>query len=193
MAERGRRMNTITKKNFIADDTRILNGRVIVGVCALVLYLGLRLWLGTEADRTRFFVIAAVLAVVIIGACILLLCLKKKMKKRELPSAYIVEDVFIRVRKKEIPSLHHANTLQYTLTFSRSGDYTYLTDSGSDRKEPEDPGADYSAVHFSRPGDKVYLVISERSGKILRCFNARYYRLCEEDFTLADGKYRCRN
>lgn len=66
------------------------------------------------------------------------------------------------------------------------------------KKEPEETDADYSAVFFSEPGDKFYLLmsknpksLSENSKKdmIIKAFNAKYYKLVEEDFEYKDGKY----
>ena len=75
-----------------------------------------------------------------------------------------------------------------TLKFSRNGTYDVNI---FEKSEPEKPSCDYSAVNFSKPGDKFYLMISKRGENkcIVKAFNSKYFKLVEEDFEYVDGKY----
>lgn len=111
---------------------------------------------------------------------------------------YIVEDVFINVNEKNVFANRfnrYGRQYEYEIKFSRNGIYRIILFS---KKEPEEIDADYSAVFFSKPGDKFYLLISknpkllsENSKKdmIIKAFNAKYYKLVEDDFEYKDGKY----
>lgn len=125
----------------------------------------------------------------VIGTCIVcILEMILKRKTQHLPSPYyIVEDVFIHVFEKEYISLKHANRVLYTLKFSKSGEYTYWASKKWKNQEKDDEN--YSAIFFSNPGDKFYLVIAKRDGKICRCYNKTYFSLYEDDFDYIDGKY----
>ena len=108
---------------------------------------------------------------------------------------YISEDVFINAN--EINALtnqlrrfsrHNVMQFEYQIKFSRSGIHNVLFFS---KAEPEDIDADYSAVFFSNPGDKFYLLMSKSNKEelIIKAFNAKYYQLAEDDFDYIDGKY----
>ena len=108
---------------------------------------------------------------------------------------YISEDVFINAN--EINALtnqlrrfsrHNVMQFEYQIKFSRSGIHNVLFFS---KAEPEDIDADYSAVFFSNPGDKFYLLMSKSNKEelIIKAFNAKYYQLSEDDFDYIDGKY----
>lgn len=104
---------------------------------------------------------------------------------------YIVEDVFINAH--EIYAIsnrlnRHIHHYDYEIKFSRSGIYSIII---LTKKEPKEIDADYSAVFFSKPGDKFYLLMSKGKGEelIIKAFNAKYYKLVENDFEYIDGKY----
>ncbi len=108
---------------------------------------------------------------------------------------YISEDVFINAN--EINALtnqlrgfsrHNVMQFEYQIKFSRSGIHNVIFFT---KAEPEDIDADYSAVFFSNPGDKFYLLMSSnaKNQNIIKAFNAKYYTLVQEDFDYIDGKY----
>ncbi len=104
---------------------------------------------------------------------------------------YLVEDVFINVHEINAFSnrfnryTHHYD---YEIKFSRNGIHNVMILS---KKEPEEIDTDYSAVFFSNPGDKFYLLMSKSNKEelIIKAFNAKYYKLAKEDFDYIDGKY----
>lgn len=112
----------------------------------------------------------------------------KKDKKLKENKFYLVEDVFINVEKaKRVMPKTMTTYEECTIKFSKNGTYFVVI---KERKEPDNPSCDYSAVNFSKPGDKFYLLVLDgERPEILKCFNARYYELLEDDFDLIDGKY----
>lgn len=108
---------------------------------------------------------------------------------------YIMEDVFINVNeinavtnKLRVFSRHNIMQYEYQIKFSRNGMHNVIFFT---KAEPDDIDADYSAVFFSKPGDKFYLLMSSnaKSKNILKAFNAKYYEMFELDFDYIDGKY----
>ena len=112
---------------------------------------------------------------------------------------YIVEDVFINAKEKiaftnKLVAFQHGGLIGYRrlrkydfeIKFSRNGMHQIILFS---KDEPEEIDSNYSAVFFSNPGDKFYLVISKKDGKISKCYNQKYYSICKEDFDYIDGKY----
>ena len=177
-------MNKITKHNFLSEKTK-LNFKTIISVVAFIILLALEIWLHTD-NKTAFFVIFSIILFIIISVSILDIILKHKTK--HLPSPYyIVEDKFIHVREKVEIHIKHSNRVYYTIKFSKHGEYVYYTSVRWKNSEKDD--ADYSSIFFSNPGDKFYLVISKKDGKISKCYNQKYYSICKEDFDYIDGKY----
>ncbi len=121
---------------------------------------------------------------------------------------YLVEDVFINVQEKnafanKLAAFNHGGLIGYRrlreydfeIKFLRNGIHNVMIMS---KKEPKEIDADYSAVFFSQPGDKFYLLMSKnpkltsgnsKKDMIIKAFNAKYYKLVEEDFDYKDGKY----
>ena len=114
---------------------------------------------------------------------------------------YIVEDVFINVQEKNafanksfafnyggFIGYRRLRKYDFEIKFSRNGMHQIILFS---KKEPQETGANYSAVFFSKPGDKFYLLMSSNTNNknILKAFNEKYYKLAEEDFDYIDGKY----
>ncbi|MBQ8203816.1 MAG: hypothetical protein IJZ75_06005 [Clostridia bacterium] len=177
-------MNRITKHNFLSEKTK-LNFKTIISGAAFIILLALEIWLHTD-NKITFFIIFGVILFIILAVSILDIVLKYKTK--HLPSPYyIVEDTFIHVREKEEIHVKHANRIYYTVKFSKRGEYVYYASARWKNREKDD--ADYSCIFFSKSGDEFYLVISEHNGKICRCYNKKYFVLCEEDFVFIDGKY----
>lgn len=177
-------MKKITKQNLLGEKAE-LNFKTIVEAIFFVICMGFVFWLRID-NKVIFFIVFAVFLFIMLSICILDIIITRKTK--HLPSPYyIVEDVFIHVFEKERVSIKHANTILYTLKFSKSGEYTYWALKRWKNKEKDDEK--YSAIFFSNPGDKFYLVVSKSDGKIFNCYNQKYYSLCEEDFDYIDGKY----
>lgn len=177
-------MKKITKDNFNQEKIEF-NLKTVIGTCIVCVLIVFEMWLKID-DKILFFVITFIFIFIILVVCILEMILKRKTQ--HLPSPYyIVEDVFIHVFEKEYISLKHANRLLYTLKFSKSGEYTYWASKRWKNQEKDDEN--YSAIFFSNPGDKFYLVIAKRDGKICRCYNKKYFSLYEDDFDYIDGKY----
>ena len=177
-------MNKITKHNFLSEKTK-LNFKTIISGVVFIILLALEIWLHTD-NKTNFFIIFGVILFIILAVSIFDIVLKYKTK--HLPSPYyIVEDIFIHVREKEEIHIKTRNRIFYTIKFSKHGAYVYYTSVRWKNHEKDD--ADYSSIFFSTPGDEFYLVISKRDGKICRCYNKKYFSLCEDDFEYIDGKY----
>ncbi len=107
---------------------------------------------------------------------------------------YLIEDVFLNVREinvliNTIRTVDHAiRHCTYIINFSRNGTYKV---GFIGKKEPKEIEADYSAAFFSNPGDKFYLLMSKskEEERIIKAFNAKYYKLAEDDFDYIEGKY----
>lgn len=113
---------------------------------------------------------------------------KKRIDKVKTNNFYIAEDVFINVNRKKIWNRFMGKGEMCSIKFSRNGKYdVYIFE----KKEPDVPSCDYSAVNYSKAGDKFYLLMlpDKQKNVILKCFNARYYEIVEDDFDYADGKY----
>lgn len=122
---------------------------------------------------------------------VVVMCLwqRRKDRKIKVENIYLVEDVFLRVDVKRSWSRYNGREEWCTIHFAHHGTFEIVMPK---MKEPENPSCDYSAVHFSKPGDVFYLLIL-RDGeeeRILKCFHKRYYELSTDDFTLADDEYR---
>lgn len=100
---------------------------------------------------------------------------------------YIAEDTFLSVKRRKA-WLYFKRYENCTLKFTRNGTYSVNI---FEKMEPEKASCDYSAANFSKHGDKFYVLVMQgkRKNKILKCFNARYYEIFEEDFDYKDGKY----
>lgn len=153
----------------------------------LAIALGVIMLIGSifkEKDITFFIVILITVLLIIFLGIILLLLKKSAILRKEF---YIVEDVLIHVFKKgKYHSMKGGYTTQfYIAKFSKNGEYKiafYSKDGAGASK------GDYGIVRNSEPGDKVYLVMSNKN-KILQCYNAKDYTISEDDFELRDGKY----
>ena len=111
----------------------------------------------------------------------------------EIKEFYIIEDVFLNaqesnVLQNRINAFSYGMRYNYKIKFSQNGTHEAMFFS---KKEPKEIDADYSAVFFSQPGDKFYLLMSSVQNKqsIIKVFNAKYYELDENDFDYKDGKY----
>ena len=100
---------------------------------------------------------------------------------------YIVEDVFINVQEKNafanksfafnyggLIGYKRLRKYDFEIKFSRNGMHQIILFS---KKEPQETDANYSAVFFSQPGDKFYLLMSKNNKEelIIKAFNAKYY------------------
>ena len=108
---------------------------------------------------------------------------------------YIVEDTLINVSEINVATNRlrrftrfHYRQYDYEIEFSCNGKHNVLFFS---KEEPKDIDADYSAVFFSQPGDKFYLLMSKDKEEkfIVKAFNAKCYKLVENDFDYIDGRY----
>ncbi len=113
---------------------------------------------------------------------------KRRDNKLKNNQFYVVEDVFINIKRRKVWTKYYGRYENCTLKFSRNGTYDVNI---YEKREPVKPSCDYSAVNFSKPGDKFYLLMIPGKEKniILKCFNARYYEMFEADFEYKDGKY----
>lgn len=133
----------------------------------------------------------SVVGVVAIFLFVAVLCLWQKNKDQKITAdnICIVEDTFIRVEKMRSWSRFSGWQENCTIYFSQHATYSVIM---SATTEPEHPSCDYSAVHFSNPGDEFYLLML-RNGeeeRILKCFHKRYFELSADDFVLVDSEYR---
>lgn len=122
---------------------------------------------------------------------VVVMCLwqRKKDRKIKAENIFLVEDVLFRVDVKRSWSRYSGRNEWCTIHFAHHGMFEIVIPK---MKEPENPTCDYSAVHFSNPGDEFYLLMLRdgEEDRILKCFHKRYYVLSEDDFVLTDGEYR---
>lgn len=113
---------------------------------------------------------------------------KRRDNKLKNNQFYIAEDVFINLKRRKVWTKYTGKYENCTLKFSRNGTYDVNI---YEKREPKTSSCDYSAVNFSKPGDKCYLLMIPGKNKniILKCFNAKYYEMFEPDFDYIDGKY----
>ena len=152
----------------------------------------IRIYVDTNSVWWLIFGIATFGALIII----VFLSLRKRFnvitKNNDL---YIAEDVFINsneinavTNKLRAFTRHNIMQFEYQIKFSRNGIHNVMFFT---KVEPEYIDADYSAVFFSNPGDKFYLLMAKNNKEelIIKAFNAKYYKLAEEGFDYIDGKY----
>ena len=178
-------MKTITLETCTKGLARIGWAKIWITV-ALTALFGIGLLFRSEI--TRIDIADAVLICMV--AADFCLWQWQKNKKIKTENIYLVDDVFL---SKEITHgwrRYRGRVERCAVTFARQGIYE-VTLAEAEQK-PENPSCDYSAVHFSNPGDEFYLLMFRKGkeNRILKCFNKRYYALSEEDFVLMDGEYR---
>ena len=117
----------------------------------------------------------------------------KRDEKLKNNDFYLVEDVFINVHTttavvRGVSGFRWHKYKNCEIKFSKNGKYSTNI---FETEEGKEQSSDYSAVYFSNPGDKFYLLMIKGKEKdiILKCFNAKYYKISEFDFNLVDGKY----
>lgn len=142
------------------------------------------MWINSEYLVLNIVFTGLLLALVVI----LFVWQNNRDKKLKLNKFYIAEDVFINVKTKKGYAKPAGFYVNAEIKFSRNGIYTTNL---YEKRESKNPSCDYSAVNFSKPGDKFYLLMIEGKEKevILKCFNAKYYKISDADFDYADGKY----
>ena len=152
----------------------------------LAIALGVIMLIGSifkEKDITFFIVILITVLLIIFLGIILLLLKKSAILRKEF---YIVEDVLIHVfENSRHRSTKGQTSYNYCARFSKNGEYkiAFYSKDGAGASR-----GDYGIVRNSEPGDKIYLVMSNKN-KILQCYNAKDYTISEEEFELRDGKY----
>ena len=159
------------------------NSKLILGIIFL-LFCSIFLFLKHGIDT----ITVVGLMIFIITGIFIIVWQKRRDNKILNNKFYIAEDVFINIKRRKFYNKGYGRTESCTLKFSRNGTYDVNI---FEKSEPENPSCDYSAVYFSKPGDKFYLLIMQDKDKnvILKCFNAKYYEIFEDDFELIDGKY----
>ena len=178
-------MKTITLETCTKGLARIGWAKIWITV-ALTAIFGISFLFRSEITKTDI----ADAVLVFIGVAALCLWQRSKNKKITAENIYLVDDVFL---SKEITHgwrRYRGRVERCAVTFARQGIYE-VTLAEAEQK-PENPSCDYSAVHFSNPGDEFYLLMlrAGKENRILKCFNKRYYALSEEDFVRMDGEYR---
>ncbi len=155
--------------------------RIILAIAVGVIILVANVF---KEKNITFFIILLIVVIATIFLGIILSLFKNSAILRN--DYYIVEDVLIYVFKNwKYHSIKGYTTLLYNVKFSKNGEYKiafYSKDGAGASK------GDYGIVRNSEPGDKVYLVMSNKN-KILQCYNAKDYTISEDDFELRDGKY----
>lgn len=170
---------TLTKKEFV----RVYIFLILVEV----LLLGLFWW----RIGNLFLLLSEAVLFVVFDVWFLYNRIKKPLGDE---TFYLVEDTFVSARETRVfTDLFQTirwcqRRWHYTIKFSRHGTYEVMFFS---KKEPEKTDPDYSAVFFSKPGDRFYLLMSQnkKEEKIIQSFNAKYYKLAEEEFDYVEGNY----
>lgn len=185
-------MKTITKKQCVAEVGGSFLSTLIIATVMAVVFPFL-FWLENRDLVWTIILAVLLIAILLFGA----FTLRKRLKSIQKHNYYIVEDVFINVQEKyalanRIRRIRRGGQYYYEIDFCHNGVHCITL---FDKKEPEELDADYSAVHFSKSGDKFYLLVlqGEKESAVLKCFNARYYELFEDDFDYIDGKYYPKN
>ena len=172
-----------------------INGLKREGKAKMLLAVILAVWSSTMFTLCYDNSLLCVLAMMVIFLLVLILGLSqnKKYKKISPKNIYLVDDVFLRVSITPTWGKFVGRQECCVVDFAHHGTYEVMMH--EETTEPENPSCDYSAVHFSKPGDEFYLLML-RDGeeeRILKCFHKRFYVLSEEDFILTDGEYRPRS
>ena len=180
-------MKTITLQSCLKGLTDVGWSKIASAIVLLIVVSG-RILIRYELDIVPIIGLLALLVFVVV------MCLRQRKKDRKIKAEniYLVEDVFLRVDVKSVWSRYGGREEWCTVHFAHHGTFEVVIPK---MKEPENPTCDYSAVHFSKPGDGFYLLML-RDGeeeRILKCFHKRFYVLSEEDFILTDGEYRPRS
>ena len=133
---------------------------IILATVIMAILLAVRIWdkLG-EVWRLIFYISTFVITISI--SSYMLYRRIKNVNKNN--AVYIVEDVFISVAEKNVfsnrvNSIKYGSRYEYDIKFSCNGIGHIVLLS---KNEPKEIDADYSAVFFSKPGDKFYLLISK--------------------------------
>ena len=168
-------------KNLLIKDN---NFKLLFFIC--VLLLPPVIYIFDWEFKWPTIIISALFLILVVFYVILNNDKNKKLKNNQF---YIAEDVFINVKRRRVYSRYNYHEL-CTFKFSKNGTYN-MRFFEKHKTEPKKPSCDYSAVNFSKPGDKVYLLIlcGEKEDKILKCFNAKYYKVSDLDFEYKDGEY----
>lgn len=179
----------ITRKDFEYDNLSTHDKSTKISLITAFIFLLILLW-----SMSDFLAIKIIFTIILIAAVPLIFFeLQKNQKKFINSEMYIVEDVFINAYLKE--SLGAKGRYRpyirrdYRIKFSKYGEYK-LPDYRK-KKLPDEPDFIDLTIHSSKPGDKFYLIISEKDNckNIYKFFNSNFYSINEEDFTLIDGKY----
>lgn len=160
------------------NNFKLIFANILLIFCSIYLFL--------ESGVNTATIVGAI--VFIIFGVFIFVWQKKRDTKLKNYQFYIAEDVFINIKRRKIWSKYLGRSENCTLKFSRNGTYDVNI---FEKREPVKPSCDYSAVNFSKPGDKFYLLMipGKKKNIILKCFNAKFYEIFEEDFDYLDGKY----
>lgn len=164
--------------------------------CSMLLIIAIITTLGYWLKTENFF-LTAIMALSLFSIFVVYCLVSRKNKKNfNFSNLYIVEDVFINIKKKTTPyrypdSIRMHFIREHTIKFSKNGEYKLQS---HEKSEPDDTDTDYITVTYSKPGDKFYLAILENKGKrkIIDCFNQKYFKISDTDFEFIDGKYMCK-
>ena len=178
-------MIPITKKECLEDIKEGIKAKIFLLCVASI--IGTFTILGRpyidKSNKSSLFIIMILISIIMIF--LFILCQRKLVKRIQNNNFFIVEDRLVQIKNYEPKviklNMGPANTFS-SLNFQCNGIYKI-----SGTKKDVYSNADYVATASSTVNDKFYLVMY--NGKIIKCFNARYYVIDENEFEFDGGKY----
>lgn len=178
-------MIPITKKECLVDIKEEINTKIFLLCVASI--IGIFTILGRpyidKSNKSLLFIIMILISVIMIF--LFILCQRLLVKRIQNNDFFIVEDRLVKIKSYDPKviklNMGPANTFS-SLNFQCNGSYKI-----SGTKKEAYSKADYLSTASSEVNDKFYLVLYK--GKIIKCFNARYYVIDENEFEFDGGKY----
>ena len=178
-------MTPITKKECLEEIQEGINTKIFL-LCVISI-MGIFIALGKpyieESSKLLLFITMILISVIMIF--LFVLCQRLLVKRIQNNDFFIVEDRLVKIKRYDPKviklNMGPVNTFS-SLIFQCNGSYKI-----SGTKKEAYSKADYFSTASSEVNDKFYLVLYK--GKIIKCFNARYYVIDENEFEFYKGKF----
>lgn len=178
-------MIPITKKECLEDIKEGINAKIFLLCVASIIgsFTILSRPYIDKSNKPLLFIIMILISIIM--TFLFILYQRKLVKRIQNNNFFIVEDRLVKIKNSEpkVIKLNMGPAITYSsLIFQSNGIYKI---SGT-KKDVYSKG-DYVATASSTVNDKFYLVMY--NGKIIKCFNAHYYAIDENEFKFDGGKY----